>query len=110
MMLGIVAVLPATSAFAQTPVPTSRVRFDEAIAQAIKNNPTVSVASAAILRAEGLLRQARAATLLQVNGNVTTTTLNRGVDFQDTTVAPQNQVTFTLNADMPILNAAAWAR
>jgi len=86
------------------------VTFDEAIARAIKNNPTVAVASAAILRADGLLRQARAATLLQVNANVTTTTLNRGVDFQGTTVTPQNQVTFTLNADMPILNAAAWAR
>ena len=32
---------------------------------------------AGILRAEALLRQARSATRLQVNGNVTTTTLNR---------------------------------
>jgi outer membrane protein len=102
--------LGAASALAQAPVPVVRVTFADAIQQAIKNNPTVAVASAGIVRAEGLLRQARAATLLQVSGNITTTTLNKGVDFAGTTVLPQNQITFTLSADMPILNAAAWAR
>ena len=57
-----------------------------------------------ILRAEGLLRQARAATRLQVNGNVTTTTLNTGVEFQGSTVTPQNSGDrVARRADMPIV-------
>jgi len=95
---------------AQPPTPVLRVTFDEAIKRAIEKNPTVQGAAAGILRAEGLLRQARAATRLQVVGNVTTTTLNTGVDFQGTTVTPRNSVTATLTADMPIVAAAAWAR
>ena len=67
----------------------------------------MAAAAAGILRAEGLLRQARAATRLQVNGNVTTTTLNTGVEFEGTAVTPQNQVTASLTADMPIVAAAA---
>src|SRR4029079_15401440 len=62
------------------------------------------------LRAEGLLQQARAATLLQVVGNVTSTTLNTGVEFDGATVTPQSQVTDTINVAMPIVAAAAWAR
>ena len=95
---------------AQPPTPVLRVTFDEAITRAVERNPTVQGAAAGILRAEGLLRQARAATRLQVTGNVTTTTLNTGVAFQGTTVTPRNSVTATLTADMPIVAAAAWAR
>jgi len=87
-----------------------RITFDEAIRRAIEKNPTVQAAAAGILRAEGLLRQARAATRLQVFGNITTTTLNTGVDFQGTTVTPRNSLAATLTADMPIVAAAAWAR
>ncbi len=84
--------------------------FDAAIARAIDRNPTVAQAAAGILRSEGLVRQARAATLPQVNAAAITTTLNTGVQFQGTTVTPQNQVTASINADMPLVNAAAWAR
>ena len=94
----------------QAPVPTERMTFDDAIKRAIDKNPTVATAAAGILRAEGLLREARAATLLQVNAAAVTTTLNTGVQFQGTTVTPQNQVTASINADMPVVNAAAWAR
>jgi outer membrane protein TolC len=93
---------------AQTPV--LRVTFDEAIKRAIERNPTVQSAAAGILRADGLLRQARAATRLQVVGTITTTTLNTGVEFQGTTVTPRNSLTATVTADMPIVAAAAWAR
>ena len=95
---------------AQAPAPVVRVTFAEAIRRAQDRNPTVAGAAAGILRAEGLLQQARAATLLQVTGNVTTITLNRGVEFQGATVTPQSQVTASLTADMPIVAAAAWAR
>jgi outer membrane protein TolC len=97
--------------FAQTaPAPVVRVTFKDAIDRAAEKNPSVAAAASGILRAEGLIRQARAGTLLQLTGNVTTTTLNRGVEFQGSTVTPRNQVTASLNADMPIVAAAAWAR
>ena len=94
----------------QAPAPVERVTFQQAIDRAVANNPSAAVAAAGILRAEGLLRQARAATLLQVDGNVTTTTLNTGVSFEDTTVSPRHQVTGSLTLDQPIIAAAAWAR
>jgi outer membrane protein len=103
------AFTPATVA-AQTPVPVIRVTFADAIRRAQDNNPTVASAAAGILRAEGLVRQARAATLFQLSGNVTTTTLNQGVEFAGQTVTPRNALTASLTAGMPILAAAAWAR
>ena len=95
---------------AQVPTPVDRVTFQQAIDRATQNNPSVAVAAAAILRAEGLLGQARAGTRLVVTGNVTTTTLNTGTEFQGSTVTPQNQVTASVTATMPIVAAAAWAR
>jgi outer membrane protein len=100
----------APRAVAQAPTPTERVTFDEAIRRAVEKNPTVVAAATGILRAEGLIRQARAATRPQIVGNVTTTTLNTGVEFQGSVVTPQNQVTASVTADMPIVAAAAWAR
>ena len=100
---------PAIAA-AQAPTPSERVTFEEAIRRAVEKNPTVVAAATGILRAEGLIRQARAATRPQISGNVTTTTLNTGVEFQGSVVTPQNQITASLTADMPIVAAAAWAR
>ena len=102
--------LVASTTLAQTPAPVARVTFKDAIDRAIEKNPSMTAAAAGILRAEGLIRQARAGTLLQISGNVTTTTLNRGIEFQGATATPQNQVNASLTADMPILAAAAWAR
>jgi outer membrane protein TolC len=95
---------------AQTPTPVERVSFEEAIRRAVAENPTVAIAAAGILRADGLLRQARSATGVQLTGNLTTTTLNTGSEFQDTTVVPRNQVAVSGTATMPILAASAWAR
>jgi outer membrane protein TolC len=92
------------------PPPVIRLTFGEAVERAQEKNPTVAAAAAGIIRAEGLVRQARAATLFQLAGNVTTTTLNRGIDFAGQTVLPQSQVNLALSADMPIVSAAAWAR
>jgi outer membrane protein TolC len=100
---------PATNAQAP-PAPVIRITFADAIRRAQENNPTVAGAAADILRAEGLVRQARAATLLQVAGSIATTTLNQGVEFSGQTVTPRNSLTASLTADMPILAAAAWAR
>src|SRR4029079_19016924 len=103
-------VVATASLPAQVPVPVLRVTFAEAIQRAQEKKPTVAIAAAGILRAEGLLRQARSATMLQLTGNVTTTTLNRGVEFSGSTVTPQNQVVGSLTADYHIVAAAAWAR
>src|ERR1051326_1212114 len=75
------------------PAPAIRVTFDDAIRLAQEKNPTVAAAAAAILRAEGLVRQARAATLFQLAGNITTTTLNQSIEFSGFTVTPRNSVT-----------------
>ena len=109
-MLSSRTVFETVPSHAQTPAPVERVTFQQAIDRAIANNPSTAVAAAGILRAEGLLRQARAATLLQVDGNVTTTTLNKGVSFEDTIVSPRHQITASLTLDQPIIAAAAWAR
>lgn len=95
---------------AQPPTPSTRLSFADAVQRAIDRNPTVRAAASAILRAEGQLRVARAATLFHLNAAVTTTTLNTGVSFQGTTVTPQNSVTAAITADMPVVAAAAWAR
>jgi outer membrane protein TolC len=95
---------------AQAPVPAERVTFDEAIRRASEKNPTAAIAAAGILRAEGLLLDARSASRLQINGNVATTTLNKGVEFQGSTVTPQNQVTASLDVRMPLYAPARWAR
>src|SRR5258705_10767183 len=108
---GIVAVSVASQGgspailFAQTaPAPVVQVTFKDAIDRAVEKNPSVAAAASGILHAEGLIRQARAATQLQLSANVTTTTLNRGVDFQGSTVTPQNKATASPNAEMPIVS------
>ncbi len=106
----VIALALIASLHAQTPAPAERISFQDAVRRAIERNPTAAVAAAGILRAEGLLRQARAATQPQINGNLTTTTLNTGVTFSDVTVTPRNQVSVALNANMPIVAATARAR
>ncbi|HKB11777.1 MAG TPA: TolC family protein [Vicinamibacterales bacterium] len=87
-----------------------RITFADAIRRAQENNPTIAGAAAAILRAEGLIAQTRAATLFQVSANVTTTTLNQGIEFDGQTVTPRNSLSASITASMPIVAAAAWAR
>lgn len=95
---------------AQPPQPTMRVTFAEAVAQAIEKNPSSAIAAAAILRADALLGEARAVTGLQVNGVVTTTSLNRGVEFDGNVVTPGNSVLAALDVRYPLFAAAQWAR
>lgn len=113
MMWAVVVVaqgLSPASARAQTPTPAERVTFDEAIHRAVEKNPSAAIAAAGILRAEALLTQARSTSRLQVNGSVATTTLNTGVEFQGTTVTPQNQLTASLDVRMPLYAPSRWAR
>src|SRR6187399_2995790 len=70
--------LPGDSVQAASPVagvPT-RISFDEAVKRAVAKNPSVLVAAANILTAQGLLRQARAAVLPNVAVTGTNVTLD----------------------------------
>jgi len=106
----LIALALAAPAYAQAPVPAERVSFKDAIARAIEKNPSSAIAAAGILRAEALLTEARANTRLQVNGLVTTTTLNTGVEFDGTVVSPRNSVTGSLDVRVPLFAAGRWAR
>lgn len=106
----VAAALSLLSFAGQTPVPVERVTFDEAVRRAIERNPSSAIAAAGILRAEALLTEARSASRVQVNGNVTTTTLNRGVEFDGATVTPRNQVNASLDVRYPLFAPARWAR
>jgi outer membrane protein TolC len=95
---------------AQTPAPVERMTFDEAIRRAVEKNPSAAIAAAGILRAEALLSGARSASRVQVNGNVATTTLNSGVEFQGATVTPRHQLNASLDLRLPLYAPARWAR
>ena len=95
---------------AQPPQPTERVTFEEAVRRAIARNPTVAIAAADILRADGLLTQARSDARLHVFGNANSTTLNRSVEFEGTTVTPQTSVRAALDVRYPLYAPVIWAR
>lgn len=107
--LPLILLIVPGAAVAQPPA-VERVTFEEAIRRAVERNPSAALAAAQILRAEALMQQTRAATRLTVTGNGNTTTLNRGVEFQDTTVTPQTQLSATVDLAFPLLAAAEWAR
>jgi len=102
--------LQSASVAAQAPIPAERVTFDAATRRAIEKNPSAAIAAAGILRAEALLTQTRSASRLQVNGSVTTTTLNRGIEFDGQTVTPRNSILATLDVRQPLYAPARWAR
>lgn len=93
---------------AQTPA-AAAVTFDQAVAQAIAQNPTVARAATSIGRAESILAQARALTRPNVNARITSTTVDTPVAFDDNVVQPRHQVTFGGEVSMPILAPARWA-
>jgi outer membrane protein TolC len=85
------------------------VTFDEAIARALQNNPTIAQASQGILRAEGLLRQARATALPNVNATVSNAVVDTERAFGGATIQPRSQTTFSADLSMPVLAASRWA-
>lgn len=108
-VLEVLSVLVPSSAYAQLPQPSERLTFTQAVDRAVARNPNILIAAAAVLRADALLAQARSATLPQINGNVTTTTLNTGVQFDDVTVQPRNAVSALVDARVGVYAPARWA-
>jgi outer membrane protein TolC len=93
----------------QAPAVTA-VTLDEAVSRALARNPTVARAATAIARADALLAQARAVTLPSLSANLSNTTLDTGVSFDENDVIPRNQFTFSATASVPVLAPARWAR
>jgi len=91
-------------------VPPERVSFDDAVRRALDRNPSVVSAAADILRAEGLLKQARAVILpgLEVTGTNVTLDDSRGIAGQ--TFTPQNTFNAAISLSMPLFAPAQWAR
>ena len=100
----------AAPAAAQPAAPVmERVTLDEAVMRALARNPTVAQAATAIVRAEGFLQQARAATRPNINANLSTTVLDSGRGFDDLVVQPRTQTLLSATASVPVLAASEWA-
>jgi outer membrane protein TolC len=85
------------------------VTLEQAVERAIRNNPTVAQASQGILRAEGLLQQARSATLPFVTANLSSLVNSTERRFDDVITSPRTQATLSAQLGMPVLAASRWA-
>jgi outer membrane protein TolC len=107
------ACLSPLTIHAQAPVQASpvmeSVTLEEAVARALKNNPTVAQAAEGILRAEALLQQARSAAMPTINTTATGVVVNEERSFDDVVIAPRTQGTFTAQFAVPVLAASRWA-
>ncbi|MGE0704600.1 MAG: TolC family protein [Vicinamibacterales bacterium] len=99
----------ASEVRAQEPV-LKLVTFDQAVAEAVAENPTVARAATAINRAEAVLSQARSVTRPTVNSTIVSSTVDTAVSFDDNVIQPQSQVTFGADIGMAILAPARWAQ
>ena len=103
-----VCVLLAAPAFAQTP-PMETVTLEQAVERALENNPTVAQAAQGILRAEGLLQQARSLTMPFATMNLTGLQNSTERRFEDVITSPRTQGTFSAQFGVPVLAASRWA-
>ena len=108
-MLLMFALASMATAQTATESPIEAVTFEQAIARAVKKNPTVARAATSILRAQGLLQQIRSYSLPRVTASINNTTLDKALAFDAGVVQPRNQSVFALSASVPILAAAQWA-
>ena len=109
----VVVTLLLRHAHAQTAPPAppmETVTLDQAVERAIKNNPTVAQAAQDILRAEGLLQQARAATMPFITAGMSTLVNSTERRFDDVVTSPQTQATLSAQFGMPVLGAVQMGR
>jgi outer membrane protein TolC len=86
------------------------VAFDEAIRRATAANPSMAVAAANILRADALLRQARAATRPAIEAQGANVTLDDAREVDGDVVSPRNTFSASIPVSMPLYAPALWAR
>ena len=103
-----VAVWLPRAAAAQAPA-IEVVTFEAAVQRAIASNLTVERASAAVLGAEALLAQARAAVRPTAGGTAVVTVLDGERGFSGNVVQPRTQLTLGGSIDVPVLAASGWA-
>lgn len=101
--------LLAAAAYAQTPAPMEIVTLEQAVERANQNNPTVLQASQSILRAEGLLQQARAATMPFATASLSSLLNSTERRFDDVITSPRTQATVSAQVGVPVLAASRWA-
>jgi HAE1 family hydrophobic/amphiphilic exporter-1 len=98
----IAIVLGASSAYAE------RVTFDQAVALAKKNHPSVLAAEADLLRAEAVLKRASAPALPTLSLNGTYTRLDNARTFEGVVVVPADAFTGNVLLNAPLLAPAQW--
>src|SRR5436190_19758947 len=111
-IFAVVVVLFAATLNAQTVPPSppmETVTLEQAVERAIKNNPTVAQAAQDILRAEGLLQQAHAATMPYITAGMSTLVNSTERKFDDVVTSPQTQATLSAQFGMPVLAPSKWA-
>jgi outer membrane protein TolC len=85
------------------------VTLDQAVERALKNNPTVGQAAQGILRAEGLLQQARSGAMPFASASVSSILNSTERRFDDVVTSPRTQAALTAQFGVPILAASTWA-
>jgi outer membrane protein TolC len=104
--------LVSSSAFAEE-IP--KIGFDEAVKEAVKNNPQTQKSVEQIRRAEALLRQARASSFPTVNGvgnyiHLDNDRVLTSATGATTRVLPANSVNMQLQVGVPIIAAQQWVK
>jgi outer membrane protein TolC len=87
-----------------------RITFRAAIDRVLASNTTVQTAVAEVLRAEGLLLQARSNALPQVNAVANYTRYGTQIKFGGTVVQPHDVKTEVGTVTVPVFNLATWAQ
>ena len=108
-ILTCVLTLLAVTLNAQTPPPMEVVTLEQAVERAIKNNPTLVETAQGVLRAEGLLQQARAATMPFITANLVGIQNSTERRFDDVITSPRTQGTLSAQLGVPLLAASRWA-
>ena len=104
------AVNPVPVASPSYGTPTERVTLERALELAMAQNPSVEVARQEIARAEGLLREARAAELPTLFGTGTYTRLDHDrVTSTGIRIGAANQWNATLTLGVPLLVPTTWS-
>lgn len=91
-------------------VGVERVTLDDALSRAMRRNPTAQSAALELDRADALVRQARAASLPTLNGNVTFTRLDHERALGTRVVAAENQLNANVVLSVPLIAPAKWAQ
>jgi outer membrane protein TolC len=103
------AATPPVQTVAMPPSAPDRVTFQDTIDRALKRNPTIAEASADILRADALLRQARSAIFPQASGSIATTVSTPVVEFNGTALSPRTQLTGSASVSQLLYAPVQWA-